>query len=159
MYVAEAIGRERCCHLPSLASLAFRQLPAPEEEGCRKPCSAWSFSKALCARLAVQFCTSAGIEQVAKKIPPLCPASTGSATRRNCFFWICVGCRISVQFKDGNCACLGRPICAPSRPSSVTPLPVAFDIRSSVITITIYFINPSGKLKLSFDRTTNNISQ
>ena len=27
------------------------------------------------------------------------------------------------------------------------------------ITITIYFINPSGKLKLSFDRTTNNISQ
>ena len=27
------------------------------------------------------------------------------------------------------------------------------------ITITIYFINPSGKLKLSFDRTTKNISQ
>ena len=25
--------------------------------------------------------------------------------------------------------------------------------------ITIYFINPSGKLKLSFDRTTKNISQ
>ena len=27
------------------------------------------------------------------------------------------------------------------------------------ITITIYVINPSGKLKLSFDRTTKNISQ
>ena len=27
------------------------------------------------------------------------------------------------------------------------------------ITVTIYFINPSGKLKLSFDRTTKNISQ
>ena len=26
------------------------------------------------------------------------------------------------------------------------------------VTITIYFINPSGKLKLSFDRTTKNIS-
>ena len=59
MYVAEAIGRERYCHLPSLASLAFRQLSAPKEEGCRKPCSAWSFSEALCARLAMQFCTSA----------------------------------------------------------------------------------------------------
>ena len=28
-----------------------------------------------------------------------------------------------------------------------------------LVTITIYFINPSGKLKLSFDRTTKNISQ
>ena len=28
-----------------------------------------------------------------------------------------------------------------------------------ITTITIYFINPSGKLKLSFDRTTKNISQ
>ena len=27
------------------------------------------------------------------------------------------------------------------------------------ITITIYFINPSGELKLSFDRSTKNISQ
>ena len=27
------------------------------------------------------------------------------------------------------------------------------------VTITIYFINPSGKLKLSFDRTTKNMSQ
>ena len=27
------------------------------------------------------------------------------------------------------------------------------------VTVTIYFINPSGKLKLSFDRTTKNISQ
>ena len=31
--------------------------------------------------------------------------------------------------------------------------------QTSDITITIYFINPSGKLKLSFDRTTKNISQ
>ena len=28
-----------------------------------------------------------------------------------------------------------------------------------ITTITIYFTNPSGKLKLSFDRTTKNISQ
>ena len=47
-----------------------------------------------------------------------------------------------------------------------------FDVRLSVdsilsvdlvctvtITITMYFIHPSGKLKLSFDRTTENISQ
>ena len=27
------------------------------------------------------------------------------------------------------------------------------------ITITIYFINPSGKLQQSFDRTTKNVSQ
>ena len=27
------------------------------------------------------------------------------------------------------------------------------------VTLTIYFINPSRKLKLSFDRTTKNISQ
>ena len=27
------------------------------------------------------------------------------------------------------------------------------------VTLTTYFINPSGKLKLSFDRTTKNISQ
>ena len=32
-------------------------------------------------------------------------------------------------------------------------------VMVSVITVTIYFINPSGKLKLSFDRTTKNISQ
>ena len=31
--------------------------------------------------------------------------------------------------------------------------------RRLLLTITIYFINPSGKLKLSFDRTTKNISQ
>ena len=30
---------------------------------------------------------------------------------------------------------------------------------NKAITITIYFINPNGKLKLSFDRTTKNISQ
>ena len=29
---------------------------------------------------------------------------------------------------------------------------------TKTITVTIYFINPSGKLKLSFDRTTKNIS-
>ena len=29
----------------------------------------------------------------------------------------------------------------------------------TIITITIYFIHPSGKLKLSFDRTMKNISQ
>ena len=29
----------------------------------------------------------------------------------------------------------------------------------NIITITIYFINPSRKLKLSFDHTTKNISQ
>ena len=28
-----------------------------------------------------------------------------------------------------------------------------------LLRITIYFINPSGKLKVSFDRTTKNISQ
>ena len=28
-----------------------------------------------------------------------------------------------------------------------------------LLTVTIYFINPSGKLKLSFDRTTKNMSQ
>ena len=33
-----------------------------------------------------------------------------------------------------------------------------FVARSALI-ITIYFINPSGKLKLSFDRTMKNISQ
>ena len=34
-------------------------------------------------------------------------------------------------------------------------------VRSGVkqVTITNYFINPNGKLKLSFDRTTKNISQ
>ena len=32
-------------------------------------------------------------------------------------------------------------------------------IWSDITTITIYFINPSGKLQLSFDRTTKNISQ
>ena len=31
--------------------------------------------------------------------------------------------------------------------------------KGVTITITIYFINPSGKLKLSFDCTTKNISQ
>ena len=31
--------------------------------------------------------------------------------------------------------------------------------KSTQITITIYLINPSGKLKLSFDHTTKNISQ
>ena len=30
---------------------------------------------------------------------------------------------------------------------------------STTVTITIYFINPSGKLKLSFNRTTKNLSQ
>ena len=30
-------------------------------------------------------------------------------------------------------------------------------VMVSLITVTIYFINPSGKLKLSFDRTTKNI--
>ena len=30
--------------------------------------------------------------------------------------------------------------------------------RRKITTITIYFINPRGKLKLSFDRTTKNIS-
>ena len=30
---------------------------------------------------------------------------------------------------------------------------------TQLVTITIYFIHPSGKLKLSFDRTTKNISQ
>ena len=34
-----------------------------------------------------------------------------------------------------------------------------FDARITITTITIYFINPSGKLKLSFDRTTKNVSQ
>ena len=34
-----------------------------------------------------------------------------------------------------------------------------FDARITITTITIYFINPSEKLKLSFDRTTKNISQ
>ena len=29
--------------------------------------------------------------------------------------------------------------------------------QTDIDTITIYFINPSGKLKLSFDRTTKNI--
>ena len=32
-------------------------------------------------------------------------------------------------------------------------------VTVTITTITIYFINPSGKLKLSFDRTTKNISQ
>ena len=32
-------------------------------------------------------------------------------------------------------------------------------ITITTITITIYFINPSGKLKLSFDRTAKKISQ
>ena len=31
------------------------------------------------------------------------------------------------------------------------------EITITIITITIYFINPRGKLKLSFDRTTKNI--
>ena len=33
------------------------------------------------------------------------------------------------------------------------------EARVTVTTMTIYLINPSGKLKLSFDRTTKNISQ
>ena len=32
-------------------------------------------------------------------------------------------------------------------------------VKQVTITITNYFINPNGKLKLSFDRTTKNISQ
>ena len=32
-------------------------------------------------------------------------------------------------------------------------------LTDNKITITIYFINPSGKLKLSFDRTTKTISE
>ena len=32
-------------------------------------------------------------------------------------------------------------------------------LYSCSLTITIYFINPSGELKLSFDHTTKNISQ
>ena len=33
------------------------------------------------------------------------------------------------------------------------------DLTIATITITTYFIHPSGKLKLSFDRTTKKISQ
>ena len=41
--------------------------------------------------------------------------------------------------------------------SDTGPVTLGSCFRMLTITITIYFINPSGKLKLSFDRTTKNI--
>ena len=50
-------------------------------------------------------------------------------------------------------------ICPDTHGNTMEPIVVPKrGINKMRVTITIYFINPSGKLKLSFDRTTKNIS-
>ena len=58
-----------------------------------------------------------------------------------------------------NCAMQSTAIAKKEVFTSLHMYTYAVSTPLTIITITIYFIHPCGKLKLSFDRTTKNISQ